>query len=114
MVESFPGRNSQQIRPYLPPHRCGGSPSRFIFSLSPVCCDMVLGVIPAPCLKADAECAVMPVKATAPTSRRLFSFHLCYGLIRKPTSFVNKTPSTQGRTVSETNCKVPLWEDKKQ
>ncbi len=84
MVESFPGRNSQQIRPYLPLHRCGGSPSRFIFSLSPGCCDMAPGVIPAPFFKADAERAVMPLKATAPTSHRLFSFHLRYGLIRKP------------------------------
>lgn len=84
MVESFPGRNSQKIRPYLPPHRCGGFPSRCIFSLSPVCCDMVPGVIPTPFFNVDAERAVMPIKATAPTLRRLFPSHLRYGLIRKP------------------------------
>lgn len=84
MVESFPGRNSQQIRLYLPLHQCGGPLSRLIFSLSPVCCDLVHRVIPVPFFNADAECAVMPVEVAGLTSRRLFSFHLRYGLVRKP------------------------------
>ncbi len=84
MVESFPGRNSQQIRPHLSVYRCGGSPSRFIFSLPPDSYDMFPGVIPAPFSNADAECAVIPTVVTAPILHRFFSSHLRYGLIRKP------------------------------
>ncbi len=115
MVESFPGRNSQQIRSFLPPCRGGGSFSLFVFPLSPVCCDRVPGVIVAPFFTADAERVVMPVKGTLPISHWFYVISPALRLNKeaKP-HFVNKTPSALGRTVNETNCKVPLWEDKKQ
>ncbi len=82
MVESFPGRNSQQIRPFLPPYRGGGSLSRSVFSLSPGCCDNPHRAISAPFIYANVE-------LDSPQGERCrlcigFRHFQRYGLIRKP------------------------------
>ncbi len=82
MVESFPGRNSQQIRPFLPPYQGGGYLSRSVFSLSPGCCDNPHRAISAPFTYANVE-------RTSSQGERCrlcigFRHFQRYGLIRKP------------------------------
>ncbi|ACT06446.1 hypothetical protein Dd1591_1592 [Dickeya chrysanthemi Ech1591] len=114
MVESFPGRNSQQIRSFLPPCRGGGSLSRFTFSLSPYFFNTFYSVISASFSHTNAKHIAITASVTAVFTHWFSSSHLNCGLIRKPNLICEQNTVGLSRSVSETNCKVPLWEDKKQ
>ncbi|ACZ76420.1 conserved hypothetical protein [Dickeya parazeae Ech586] len=83
MVESFPGRNSQQIRPFLPPYQGGGSLSRSVFFH----CLPVVAIIP---IERFPLHLLMPMSNAHPRKgmrcRLGIGFCHCqyYGLIRKP------------------------------
>ncbi|MGM3185580.1 hypothetical protein [Musicola paradisiaca] len=105
MTESFCGHNSQHFCSLLPLHQSGESVSRLISLTTHYPFNPVFSRLTA---KADAN------RSSDAVMHRFFPFYPLYGLIREPTLFVNETPSAKVRSVTETNCKVPLWEDKKQ
>lgn len=88
MVESLAGRFSQHQHPFkLPTHQVEDiSPTLFF----PHIANLFLVILP-----------------------RILSISF-NGLLREPSLICELNAVMIFRTVSETNCKVPLWEDKKQ
>ncbi|WP_145916166.1 MULTISPECIES: hypothetical protein [Dickeya] len=98
MVESFSGHSSQHIRLSLPHIQCGVRFSRTIFS-SVILSSLFIATVAAyryccckPACSMSAVCShqydagkTIPIdKLIGWGKRRLFSFHLCCGLVRKP------------------------------